>query len=70
MKIIIKEIGQITPQLTRFYKYDIVENDEVLLGDQSIECKPSEAEPRLKSRLEAFQVEYQVDTIEVGTEIV
>lgn len=70
MKIIITEIRPITPALTRFYKYDIMENDEVLLGDQSIECRPSEAPTALKAKLDAFQVEYEVNDLEVGAEII
>lgn len=69
MKAIIIEIGQITPLLTRAYKYNIVDGDTVLLADQSVDVKPSEAAAEIKLKLDAFIAEYEIDTPEVGTEI-
>lgn len=69
MKIIITEIGKITPQLTKHYVYNIVEGEEIILANQSLEAKPSEITALLKLKLEAFITEYEIDIVEVGTEI-
>lgn len=71
MKIIITQITDITPMLTRQYKYNLVtDEDAVLLSDQSLESKPSEAQATLRNKLDAFRKEYEIDDIEIGMEIV
>ena len=70
MKAKITSVSNMTPQLTRVYLYDIVDDDgAVLLSNQSIDVLPSDALVQLKTKLEAFRQQYELDEIKVGTEI-
>lgn len=57
--------------LTKIYTFDVVdEQDETILTDETIECKPSELSEVVKNKLEDYQKEYENDLdIEVGLEI-
>lgn len=70
MKALVTEVGKITPQFTRAYKYDIVDDEgTILLADQSIDVKPSEAMAEIKLQLDAFIAQYEVEEPTIGTEI-
>lgn len=70
MKVIITNIGNITPQLTRVYLYDIVDdNDLVIMQNQSIDVQPSDAVAQIKNKLELFRQQYEIDELKVGMEI-
>lgn len=68
-KAIITQVGDITPLLTRAYKYNIVDGDTVLLADQSVDVKPSDAAAEIKLKLDAFVTQYEVAEPTIGTEI-
>ena len=57
--------------LTKIYTFDVVsEQDETVLTDETIECKPSELSEAIKNKLDDYQKEYENDLdIEVGLEI-
>lgn len=58
--------------LTRQYSYDIIENDEVILGSQVVEARPSEIAGKLQQIVTEYQAAYEEendlnvnDTVEV-----
>lgn len=70
MKAIITEVGEITPQYTRFIRYNICNNKgDVLLSNQSVESRPSQAKLLIKAKLDEFEQEYERVDLEVGMEI-
>lgn len=72
MKAVITEIGlEILPGYQVAYGYEIQnDNNEVLLGSQSIKCLPSQLRGELKSIVDNFTAEYEANQqIQVGTEV-
>jgi len=69
MKIIITEISQITPQLTKHYRYNVVDEENIVLENQTLESKPTDAENILRSKLEDFNTQYLAESLQVGMEI-
>lgn len=70
MKVVITNMSEITPQLTRVYSYSILDDKgAALLSNQSIDVMPSDALEQIKSRLDAFKAQYEVNDIQVGMEI-
>lgn len=72
MKAIITQKSELEINLTKFYTFDIVDDDgSVILSSQVIQCRPSEATDSIKAKVAAFESEYEQDAdIEVGSEVI
>lgn len=71
MKAIITQKSELEVNLTKFYTFDIVEDDGTPIStSQVVQCRPSEVNEVVKAKVAAFQEEFEKDIdIEVGTEI-
>lgn len=70
MRAIITQKSELDLNLQQSYTFDILEGDEVVLSSQAIRCSPSQAESEIRTKVSAYEVEYELSQqLEEGTEI-
>jgi len=71
MKAIITQKSELNLNLLQHFTFDILDDKgEVLLSDQTVQCSPSTAVEDIKSKVSAYEEEYEKSkSLEVGTEI-
>lgn len=61
MKAIITQKSELTLNLTQHFTFDVISDEgEAILTSQTVECVPSNAVNEIKSRVQAYEAEYQV----------
>ena len=71
MRAIITQKSELDLNLQQSYTFDILEGDEVILTSQAIRCSPSQAIEEIRTKVAAYEAEYQLsEQLEEGTEVI
>lgn len=62
MKAKITAKTELSPELTRYYTFDVIDdNDNVILPNQSVQSRPSEAVVTIQSRVAEVATQYEAE---------
>ena len=70
MKAIITQKSELDLNLQQSYTFDILNGDEVILTSQVVRCSPSQAIDEIRTKVAAYEAEYEVsEQLDEGTEV-
>jgi hypothetical protein len=62
MKAKITAKTDLQPDLTRYYTFDVIDdNEEIIMRNQSVQCRPSEAAATIQGKVAEVAAQYEAE---------